>query len=444
MRGSVRTLTMALLAMALAGGAAQAAKFKVLHSFCESHHRVCGDGANPQGALVADATGNFFGTTATGGFGLGTVFELERKPNGGFNFKTLYRFCTQGTCGRNPNGALVIDTAGNLYGTANNLVYELSPGEKRGQWAEKVLYGFCSQQNCADGSEPDGGLTYAGASGGVLFDGVSPLYGTTASGGTNNWGTVFQLASNGGQWTERVLYNFCSEGGSNCTDGAGPVASVTLDPSGKIYGMTEKGGGNNPKLDGAGTVFELSPNGNDSWKETTLYRFCSLRKCADGARPWGDVILDASGTLYGTTHFGGRTCAALPDGCGVIFKLVPNGEESQETVLYEFCRKSDCRDGSAPMAGLTLGTTGSLFGTTALGGGNDVGQFIKGGGTFFELSGTSLNVLHRFCSLAACDDGAQPDSKPIIISSDELYGTAGLGGEFGESQDGGVIFHLIQ
>ena len=136
-----------------------------------------------------DQAGNFFGTTATGGRDAGTVFELERKPNGSFNFKTLYRFCTQGSCGHNPNGALVIDTAGNLFGMANNLVFELSPGGKRGLWTEKVIYRFCSQQNCTDGNVPTkSGLTYVGAATGVPYDGKSPLFGTTQLGGTSAGG----------------------------------------------------------------------------------------------------------------------------------------------------------------------------------------------------------------------------------------------------------------
>src|SRR6478609_9933640 len=119
------TATLLIAGVALAGGAAQAAKGKVLHSFCSNSHRPCADGANPEAGLATDAAGNFYGTTATAGRGFGTVFEIERKPDDTFNFKTLYRFCSQGTCGRNPGGPLVIGTDDNLYGTATNLVFEL-------------------------------------------------------------------------------------------------------------------------------------------------------------------------------------------------------------------------------------------------------------------------------------------------------------------------------
>ena len=172
-----------------AGGAAHAAKFKVLHSFCGSGHHGCSDGSNLQSALIADAAGNLYGTTAKGGKEFGTVFELERKSNGGFNFKTIFRFCA--LCGGQPSGALILDTHGNLYGTANDLVFELSQQTGKKVWSEKILYQFCSLQNCSDGSLPVDGLTYAGASSGSRYDGSSPLYGATNIGGANNEGTAF-------------------------------------------------------------------------------------------------------------------------------------------------------------------------------------------------------------------------------------------------------------
>jgi len=370
MRGTVRTLTAALLiggmALAgLAGSAAHAAKFKVLHSFCESHHLFCGDGSNPASSLAMDQAGNFFGTTSTGGQGVGTVFELERKPGGSLKFKTLYRFCTQGICGHNPNGPLVIDTAGNLYGTASNLVFELSPGGKRGLWTERVIHQFCNN-NCGDGTLPNGGLTYAGSSAGAPYDGVSPLYGVTQLGGTHNGGTVFELS--GGTWGESVLYSFCSQGGSNCTDGEHPLAPPIIDQMGNLFG-TVLDGGNNFSPNGAGAVYELTLNGS-SWAETVLYRFCSLSKCADGARPLGRLAMDSLGTLFGVTQNGGHCASHLhKEGCGVLFKLVPNGEQSEETLLHVFCSKKDCRDGDLPQSGPLLSSSGDLFGSTAFGGG---------------------------------------------------------------------------
>ena len=262
MRGFNRTLAAVFLtaglAVGLAGGPAVAAKFKVLHSFCRGGmHHLCGDGSNPQSGLVGDSAGNFYGTNTTAGTNFGTAFELERKPGGAFKFKTIYRFCSNGFCGQNPNGALVIDTNGNLYGTADNLVFELSPQADKKLWSEKILYQFCSQSNCTDGSVAAGGLTYASASSGTTYDGVSPLYGVTAEGGANNGGTAFQLTFNGGSWTEKVLYSFCSQGGSNCTDGKSPSGGVLMDNSGNLYGVTFYGG--NPfEGVGGGVVFQLS------------------------------------------------------------------------------------------------------------------------------------------------------------------------------------------
>ncbi len=434
MHGLRHVLAMTVLAGVLAGSAAEAAKFKVLHSFCESKHRVCGDGSNPQGPLVMDQAGNFFGTTATGGLDAGTVFELERKQGGGYNLKTLYRFCSQHTCGFNPSGALVIDTAGNLYGTANNLVYELSPGGKRGLWTEKVLHGFCG--GCGDGVDPLGGLTYAGASSGAPYDGVSPLFGVTQGGGANNGGTVFQLTNNSGSWSESVLYSFCSQGGDKCTDGKEPAGGVILSESGHLFGTAQRGGEND-----WGTVFELAPDG-DSWTRTTLYSFCTAVNCSDGLAPVGELVMDQAGNLLGAAEGGGGACKPEPLGCGVVFKLVPNGVNSQLTVLYAFCSEGDCRDGRFPISGLFLDSSGGIFGSTWFGGGNDIDVNGFGGGVVFQLSGSSYRVLHRFCSQTDCADGEYPQTRPAMDAFLELLGTTSLGGAFGDDIFGGTVFRL--
>ena len=427
-------LVMAIAGLALAGGAAQAAKFKVLHSFCEGHHRVCGDGSNPRGALVMDAAGNFFGTTSTGGEGYGTVFELERKDGGSLKFKTLYRFCSQATCGGNPSGALVIDTSGKLYGTATNLVFELSPGGKKGQWTEKVIYGFCSQQNCTDGENAVGGLTYAGASSGVPYDGVSPLYGVTVEGGANNAGTVFELTNNGGTWAESVLYSFCSQGGSKCTDGTLPISGLLADTSGNLFGTTLQGGGQRQ----AGVAFELSAVGGN-WTYTLLDTFCSQTDCTDGAEPDGALSFDATGALVGTTGSGGASCKQPKTlGCGTVFRLVPNGTDSQLTVLHSFCQLRDCKDGWGPEGGVAVDGTGALYGTTGTGGGQDTSDAPLGGGIAFVLSDTDFRVLHRFCSSPNCVDGERPTSGVIFDSEGELLGTAEKGGLFNE----GAVFKI--
>jgi uncharacterized repeat protein (TIGR03803 family) len=437
MRGGWRILAAVFLAAGaiLAGGTAQAGKFKVLHSFCGSgQHHSCNDGSNPQSGLVMDAAGNFYGTTANGGRDFGTAFELERKSGGGFNFKTIFRFCT--FCGQSPNGTLIIDTQGNLYGTAKNLVFELSPviGQKR--WAEKIVYQFCSQQNCTDGNGPLGGLTYAGASSGAPYDGVSPLYGVTGGGGTNNAGTIFELTNNTGQWSEAVLYSFCSQGGDQCTDGKLPVSALLMDASGDLFGTTLEGGGKQQ----AGVAFDLSPSGQN-WSYTLLYTFCSATNCTDGSNPGAPLVFDShGGDLLGTTSGGGAKCRrAGVTGCGTVFQLTLVSGTWQEMVLHSFCQERDCKDGAGP-AGLLIDGAGNIFGTTGTGGGHDTSSAPLGGGIIFELSNSLFSVLHRFCSAANCADGQGPEAGLVADRNGSLFGTTTYGGAYANSEFGGTVF----
>jgi hypothetical protein len=443
MRRYQQILTMVSLAAGIAlGGGAQAAKFKVLHSFCS--RSSCHDGSNPAGALVMDQAGNFFGATSGGGGrGDGTVFELVRQADGHLRFKFIFHFCSACQIGSRPNGSLVIDSQGNLYGTANNLVFKLSPPVGTKKWTESILYRFCSQQNCADGRSPAGGLSYAGQSSGTPYDGVSPLFGATGGGGVNNGGTAFELTNSNGNWAETVLYNFCSQGGSDCTDGNIPRGLV-MGKDLNLYGVTYEGGGNAPALGGAGVAFELIPNQNNSWTETVLYRFCAERNCADGARPVDNLLIDEQGNLLGATYLGGRDCMQLhPDGCGVLFKLVPDGSKTQETVLYKFCKEADCKDGFAPHGGLISDSFSTLFGATRFGGGNDIDQEGLGGGVIFELKGGLLyRTRYSFCALANCADGAYPNPGLTLDSEQTIYGAAEQGGVNGSGSDGGTAFKL--
>jgi uncharacterized repeat protein (TIGR03803 family) len=414
-----------------------------LHSFCAKNN--CGDGSFPRASLVMDEGGNLFGNTDTGGNGRGVVFELRQTEPGKFKFIKLYTFCRRSMCndGYNPMGALIVDTNGNLYGTASlggagrkGVVFKLSPTDK-GKWTQSVLYSFCHDFSCSDGSTPAAGLTYAGAASGAPYDGVSPLYGTTAAGGANSEGTVFSLVLNGSQWTEAILYNFCSQGGSACSDGAGPLASLAMDQAGNLYGTTGHGG--HQEGGGAGVAYELLPNGNGSWTETVLHLFCSAAQCADGEFPDGNLIWDSGGSLLGTTAAGGLSCDRGPFGCGTIFKLVPNGTDSQESVLYAFCQKKDCKDGANPVGAVVLDSGGNLFGTTTDGGGNDIDGMSIGGGVVYELSGSTFSVLHRFCSKSDCADGADPEAGLVIDGSGNLFGTATMAGAFAA---GGDVFEV--
>ncbi len=217
------------------------------------------DGVTPLTSLVLDSAGNLYGTASTGGIHTaGTVFELTPQAGGDWTEKVLYSFDQDSQDNADPSG-LIFDSAGNLYGTTANgapndvgTVFKLTR-QAGGGWAEKVLYSFNY-----DGK--DGAYPYAG----LVLDGAGNLYGTTFDGCTHGVGTVFELTPQaGGGWTESVLYSF-----GNGTDGAYPQASLILDGAGNLYGTTANGG-----TDSVGTVFELTPQAGGGWMENVLYSF---------------------------------------------------------------------------------------------------------------------------------------------------------------------------
>jgi uncharacterized repeat protein (TIGR03803 family) len=221
----------------------------------------------------------------------------------------LHSFCAQKRCadGLFPNGPLVFDQKGNLYGTTwqggvydKGVVFKISPKGK-----ETVLYSFCGLHNCPDGANPSGSL---------VFDQKGNLYGTTNSGGALGGGTVFKLTAEG---EETVLYGFCKQ--NNCADGAWPRGLI-FDQNGNLYGTTSYGG--DPTCsNGCGVAFKLTPKG----KYTILHSFCARSKCTDGEYPNAGLIFDEKGYLYGTTNQGGvsNNSCGDPFTCGVIFKLTP-------------------------------------------------------------------------------------------------------------------------
>ena len=237
----------------------------VLYSFCGGGD--CSDGRRPEARLIRDAlSGNLFGTTSEGGTSDdGTVFELTPPATGQtlWTETVLYSFCAQSNCtdGDAPEARLTRDPSGNLYGTTAfggtfgdaGVVFQLTP-PAMGQtlWTETVLHSFCARggRNCTDGERPEAGL---------IRDASANLYGTTDEGGAAGGGTVFELtppAPGKTLWTETVLYSFCVQGGSNCTDGSFPAADLIRDASGHLYGTTSEGGANSVAC-GGGTVFEL-------------------------------------------------------------------------------------------------------------------------------------------------------------------------------------------
>jgi uncharacterized repeat protein (TIGR03803 family) len=439
--------TLATVMFAAGARSAAAAPIEqVLYAFCAQYG--CADGEGPNAGLVLDEAGNLYGTASVAGGrhdnpGYGAVFELMPTPSGRWTYAGLRYFCQQNcVSGANPAAGLIMDQAGNLYGTtfyggANNrgVVFEFTPSSSGG-WSETVLYSFCSRGGCSDGSGP--------GFGGLIIDKVGNLYGTTAYGGAHGAGVVFRLTPKpSGPWTETVLYSFCAQKG--CSDGADP-AGVLMDQAGNLYGTAGQGGNTANSLckhsnpPGCGVAFELSPNRNGGWTETVLHTFCSQNNCLDGDGAFG-LIMDEAGNLYGTTVGGGNgnNICNVSSTCGLVYELTPSRSGGwSETVLYYFCSQSKCSDGANPGVGqLLIDGAGNLYGAT------DSGGTYQFGGVVFQLTptrggGWSKTVLHNFCSQPSCADGLGPQGGLIMDKAGNLYGTADGGGP----ADGGVVFEL--
>jgi uncharacterized repeat protein (TIGR03803 family) len=280
----------------------------VLYSFCSLAN--CADGEGPPSAnLIFDEAGSLYGITGVGGAkNSGTVFQLTPNRSGGWTESVLYSFCSLANCadGQTPQGGLIFDQAGNLYGTTyaggssntGGTVFELTPNQNGG-WTESVLYSFGSLTNFADGQGPLGGLA---------LDHSRNLYGTTNSGGnSSSGGTVFKLTPNqNGGWTESVLHGFCSM--ANCADGQSPWAGLTSDQSGNLYGTATFGG-----IRGYGVAFKMTPKSGGGWTYQRLHAFLDK----PGAIPYAGVILDKTGNVYGTTTGGAGSSV------GSVFEITP-------------------------------------------------------------------------------------------------------------------------
>ncbi len=390
---------------------------RTIHSFGNR-----ADGNTVYGGVISDATGNLYGTTYGGGtfpagdFGAGVVYELLRQPDGSWAEKVLHDF-GQGTDGRGPTANLVFDAAGNLYGVTRygggtnclggcGVVYELQPpATQGGSWTESVLYRF---QN--NGLNPQGSL---------IVDSVGDLFGVTQNGGAAGDGIVFELVpQSGGIWIEKIVHTFHYNG----SDGTDPNA-LTHDSSGNLYGTTFAGGAFN-----WGTVFEISPQAGGGWSEKVLYSFNS--NGTDGNLPAAGVTFGADGSLYGTTSQGGLY------NYGTVFQLTPSaGGLWSESVLHSFGGSST--DGRDPWGPVTLDSAGDVYGET-----NNGGTLAEG--TVYELtrSGESWNesVLHNFGNGT---DGMFPQGNLIFDHAGNLYGTAILGGAyFGYRDNGGTVFQI--
>ncbi len=309
------------------------------------------DGAMPAAGVIRDANGVLYGTSSAGdAYNGGNVFALV-KSGGKWAHQTIWAFGGTSGDGAQPYSDLVIDKSGNLYGTTYgggtyNLgtVFELS--KVNGVWTETLLHSF---RGNGDGVEPYAGLLMAGS---------GTFYGTTIYGGHYGNGTVFKLFQSRGAWKLKIIYSFT--GGS---DGYEPWGTLIKDKSGALYGTTKFGGTTDE-----GTVFMLSRSAG-KWTETTLHEFDSFNE--DGANPIAGLRWSPSGSLYGTTSYGGH-CG--PPGTGTVFELTQSGGVWTETILHCFAGNAD---GSYPQGGIILDKNGALYGTTALGGTDNLGTVWK-------------------------------------------------------------------
>jgi uncharacterized repeat protein (TIGR03803 family) len=373
-------LTILLIGAAVGTPLAEAQAFSVLHKFRGA------DGENPIGGLVGDGKGHLYGTTFNGGaLSYGAVFTINTtgKENVFHSFNR--------TDGQFPYAELVRDAKGNFYGTTYGggahtygVVFKLNKFAK-----ETVLHAFTGG---ADGKWPQARL---------IVDAKGNLYGTTVNGGAFGSGVVFKVDGTG---KETVLHSF-----SGKTDGSSPLAGVTMDDKGNLYGTTYTGGGIGCYPYGCGVVFEIDHTG----KETVLHAFTGGK---DGAAPLAGLIRDVKGNLYGTTAGGGDLNCAPPGGCGTVFRMDKTGKE---TVLYNFTGK----DGAGPWAPVIMDAAGDLYGTT-WGGGPAGLQY--GSGVVFKVDKTGKEtVLHSFSG----KDGKNPYAGLVRDAAGNLYGTTEYGGK---------------
>lgn len=403
----------------IATQAVQAQTYTVLYNFTGGQ-----DGALPSAGVTMDAAGNIYGTTFQGGlYDFGTVFRLIHKGSA-WVFSPLYTF-TGGNDGADPDARVVIGPNGSLYGTTAEggggncysgagcgTVFNLKPPASACKaalcpWAESVLYAF---PGGSDGVQPLSDL---------VFDQAGNLYGTTSLGGMmqanchniGGCGLVYKLTPSNGDWTESVIHSFT---GGN--DGFTPYSGLVFDQAGNLYGTTRHGGGPGCALLGCGTVYQLTPSGS-GWTENVIYRFTGGD---DGDDPWGGLILDQSGNLYGTTVSGGD------GGGGTVYELAPSTGGWTLTTLYSFSGS----DGS--YASLTMDASGNLYGTT-------FGDGAYGYGNVFKLTpsngGWSYTSLHDFTSGSY---GYRPRGSVILDANNNIYGTAYEGGIYGY----GVVFEI--
>jgi len=391
------------------------------------------DGQSPQGGLVRDTQGNFYGTTDAGGhYGMGTIYRLTppQKSGGEWVTEILYTFAPGD--GANPEwGALVMDASGSLYGTTQyggirgcgngfgcGTIFRLSPpAGGSGPWTLTNLYGL---HGLGDGAYPNAGL---------IFDSDGNLYGTAAAGGSKHGncypygcGVVFELsppAGEAGNWKYQVLHRFQG------ADGLVPFCTLSRDNGGVLYGTASEGG-----KYGAGVVFKLVPEGS-KWQEKVLWNFTGGN---DGWQPVSGVVAH-DGALYGVTTSGGDFS------WGNVYQLTPNGGATwTENTLYSFTGGSDS---GTPLSDLTFAQDGTLYGTAEYG---FEGNCPFGGcGNVFKMTPGSGNTwsYQTVYTFQGEPDGFLPSGRLFVSPSGIIYGVTSGGGA-GCVNGCGTIYQITQ
>jgi len=408
---------------AFSAGITHAATRKTLYSFSDGM-----DGAIPAATMVLDAAGNLYGTTLEGGTpqGLGTVFKLTRPGPGhtAWTETVLYRFKTPAD-GFAPEAPLIFDRAGNLYGTTRDIYkdYYGTVFKLSPPAPGQTAWTHTVLYRFKGGSDSGAPLSR------LAFDRAGNLYGTTSGADFGppplGYGTVFKLAppvSGKGLWTETILHSF----GTIPFDGNYPEGGVVLDAGGNLYGTAKNGGGH----PGCGVVFRLAPPaaGKTAWTESILYNPSILPGCS----PIGELSFDKLGNLYGVMGTGTLT------GIGAIFKLAPPTAGRTAWRPTPLFTQFKFANGNQPLAGVVFDPSGNLYGVTGAGGTNGIESY----GTVYELTPPKTGkgpwketVLWTFTG----EDGVQPTGGLVRGTAGHLFGTTVHGG----TKDRGTVFEIV-
>lgn len=402
-----KKIALLVAVFALPLGAWSRTKYQVLHDFGAS-----GDGVLPYGPPALDKKGNLYGVTTDGGtgsecsLGCGTVFELIPQANGTWQEELLHSF-TAGSGGDSPWGGLVFDSSGDIYGTMRGYlsfavggVFELSPSSNG--WSYAVIY--------ADWGGP-----------GVLMDKLGNLYGEIGPGDYHGVGAIGELSSGSNGWNYTQLYPFCSQ--QDCEDGYDPQAPPIWDRHGNLYGTAYYGG---LRSCYCGVAFQMTPDGNGKWTYHIFHRFGSFQ--GDGEKPAAGFVMDAAGSLYGNTTFGGVY------NNGRVFKLTQtSGGHWKETSLYDF---PDCAKGCLPAGTMVFDKSGNLYGVSS-GGQPDCGGYTCG--VVFKMSPSGKTGTWKY-SVAHTFKGSDGDSPVAVVldSKGNIFGTTSTGGTYNR----GVAFEI--